>query len=273
MMIEMFNQMFSYAFLVRAMIVGILVALCCALLGVSLVLKRYSMIGDGLAHVAFGTLSIALAFNIAPLYISIPVIILSAFILLRISENSKIKGDAAIAIISTVSIAIGVITVSITKGMNTDLYSYMFGSILAMGKSDVILSVILSICVLGIFVLFYNKIFAVTFDEKFAKATGTKVGVFNMMIATLTAITIVIGMRIMGTMLISSLIIFPSLTAMRICKTFKSVVVTSAIVSVICVFFGITISYVYAIPTGASIVVANAIMFVLFAVGGKVSKV
>lgn len=271
-MIEMFNEMFSYAFLVRAMIVGTLVALCCALLGVSLVLKRYSMIGDGLAHVAFGALSVAIAFNIAPLYVSIPIVILSAFILLRISENSKIKGDAIVAIISTISIAIGVITVSVTKGMNTDLYSYMFGSILAMEKSDVILSIILSICVLCIFIVFYNKIFAVTFDEKFAKATGTKVGIFNMMIAILTAITIVIGMRIMGTMLISSLIIFPSLTAMRVCKTFKSVVITSAIVSVICVFFGIAISYVYGVPTGASIVVVNAIMFIIFAIGGRISK-
>ena len=223
----------------------------------------------GLSHVAFGALSVAVACNIAPLYIAIPVVIVAAFVLLKISDNSKIKSDAAIGLISTVSIAIGVIVVSISKGMNTDLYSYMFGSILAMSQSDVILSVILSICVLIIFILFYNKIFAVTFDEGFARATGTKANIFNIIISILTAITIVVGMRIMGTMLISSLIIFPSLTAMRVCKTFKSVVITSGLVSIICLFFGIVLSYIYSIPTGASIVVTNAVMFLIFSIFKK----
>lgn len=263
-MLNLFKEIFTYEFMIRAMIVGGLVSLCSALLGVSLVLKKYSMIGDGLSHVAFGALAVAVACNIAPLYIAIPIVIAAAFILLHISENSKIKSDAAIGLISTVSIAIGVITISLSKGMNSDLNSYMFGSILAMSLSDVILSIALSVCVLIVFVLFYNKMFAVTFDENFAKATGIKANRFKIILSILTAITIVIGMRMMGTMLISSLIIFPSLTAMCVCKTFKSVVVTSGIVSVICLFFGIIISYVYAIPTGASIVITNAIMFVLF---------
>ena len=263
-MVNLFQELFSYDFIIRAFIVGGLVALCSALLGVSLVLKRYSMIGDGLSHVAFGALSVAVAANIAPLYIAIPVVILAAFILLKISDNSKIKSDAAIGLISTVSIAIGVIVVAVSKGMNTDLYSYMFGSILAMSNTDVILCCVLSVFVLIIFVFFYNKIFAVTFDEGFAKATGTKAEVFNIIISILTAVTIVVGMRIMGTMLISSLIIFPSLTAMRVCKTFKSVVITSGIISIICLFFGIILSYVYEIPTGASIVVTNALMFMIF---------
>ena len=208
-MLNLLQQIFSYDFLVRAMIVGSLVSVCASLLGVTLVLKRYSMIGDGLAHVGFGALSVALAMNVAPLQISIPVVMIAAILLLRISENSKIKGDAAIALISSSAIAIGVIVTSLTSGLSVDIYSYMFGSILAMGRQDVVLSVVLSIVVLVLFVLFYHKIFAVTFDENFARATGTKSGIYNMLIALLTACTIVVGMRIMGTMLISSLIIFP----------------------------------------------------------------
>lgn len=211
-----------------------------------------------------------MALNLAPLYISIPVVIIAAFFLLKISENSKLKSDSAIALISTVSLAIGVIAISLAQGVNTDVFSYMFGSILAMSTSDIYISVILSIVVLILVIIFYNKIFAVTFDEEFAKATGTNTNLYNMIIAFLTAITIVVGMRIMGTMLISSLIIFPALTSMRICKTFKSVMITSAFISIICLLLGIVISYIYAIPTGASIVIVNAIMFVIFFITGKV---
>lgn len=261
---QVLKDLFSYEFIVRALIVGILVSLCAALLGVSLVLKRYSMIGDGLSHVGFGALSIAMALNTSPLAIAIPVVVIAAFFLLRISENSKIKGDAAIALISSSALAIGIIVTSLTQGMNTDVINYMFGSILAMNKSDVYLSIGLSIVVLSLFVVFYNKIFAVTFDENFAKATGTKADFYNMLIAFLTAITIVVGMRIMGTMLISSLIIFPALTAMRVCKSFKSVVITSAIVSIVCFFFGIMVSFVFEFPAGASIVLVNIIVFILF---------
>jgi zinc transport system permease protein len=263
-MIEILTEILSYTFFMRAVVVGLLVSLCAALLGVSLVLKRYSMIGNGLSNVGFGTLAAATAMNVAPLAVSIPVVVLSAFLLLRISENSKIKGDAAIAIISTSSLAIGVVVISVTTGMNTDVCNYMFGSILAMKKSDVTLSVILAVVVLSLFVLFYNKIFAVTFDENFAKATGVKTNFYNMLIAFLTAITIVLGMRMMGALLISSLIIFPALTSMRICKRFKSVTISSAIVSVICFLVGVFSSYVYAAPTGATIVIVNIIAFLLF---------
>jgi ABC-type Mn2+/Zn2+ transport systems, permease components len=263
-MIDLLVEMFSYTFLVRAVVVGLLVSLCAALLGVSLVLKRYSMIGNGLSHVGFGTLAIATAMNAAPLTVSIPIVVLAAFMLLRISENSKIKGDAAIALISTSSLAIGVVVISLTTGMNTDVCNYMFGSILAMSKTDVRLSIVLAIVVLVLFVLFYNKIFAVTFDETFAKATGTKTGLYNMLIAFLTAITIVLGMRMMGALLISSLIIFPALTSMRTCKKFKTVTICSAIVSVICFFIGVVISYVYATPTGASVVIVNMVAFLTF---------
>lgn len=262
--INILLEMFSYPFLVRAVIVGVLVSLCAALLGVSLVLKRYSMIGDGLSHVGFGTLAFATVMNVSPLTVSIPIVVLAAFLLLRISENSKIKGDAAIALISTSSLAIGVVIISLTTGMNIDVCNYMFGSILAMSKDDVALSIVLAIVVLTLFILFYNKIFAVTFDETFAKAIGTNAGLYNMLIAFLTAITIVLGMRMMGVLLISSLIIFPALTSMRVCKTFKSVTVCSAVVSVICFFIGVVVSYLYAIPTGASVVIVNIAAFLMF---------
>ncbi|GHV82947.1 hypothetical protein AGMMS50212_02870 [Spirochaetia bacterium] len=262
--INVLGEMFSYTFIVRAFIVGALVSVCAALLGVSLVLKRYSMIGDGLSHVGFGTLALATALNVAPLTVSIPVVIAAAFLLLRLSENSKIKGDAAIALISTSSLAIGVVIISQTTGMNTDVCNYLFGSILAMSKTDVHLSIILSVTVLTLFIVFYNKLFAITFDETFAKATGVKTGVYNMLIAFLTAITIVLGMRMMGAMLISSLIIFPALTSMRLLKKFKSVTICSAILSIVCFFIGVIISYIYATPTGASVVIINIIAFLLF---------
>ncbi|WP_312813386.1 metal ABC transporter permease [Sedimentibacter sp.] len=261
-MINIIAELLSYTFITRALLVGILVSLCAAILGVSLVLKRYSMIGDGLSHVGFGSLSIAMAFNLAPLQVSIPIVVLAAFFLLRISESSKIKGDAAIALISSSSLAIGVIVTSLTTGMNTDVCNYMFGSILAMQKSDVYLSVTLSIIVLILYGIFYNKIFAITFDENFAKATGIKAGRYNMLVALLTALTIVIGMRLMGALLISSLIIFPSLTSMRIFGSFKGVIITSAILSVICFFIGIVISFQYNIPAGASVVAVNLLAFI-----------
>lgn len=215
-MFDMIFEMFSYNFIVRAFIVGTLVSLCAALLGVTLVLKRYSMIGDGLSHVGFGALAVAAALNLAPLEVAVPVIIIAAFLLLRLSENSKINGDAAIAIISSTALAIGVVFVSVS-GVNTDLNSYLFGSILATTTADAVMCGILALVVIVIFILFYNKIFAVTFDETFSRATGLKTGVYNTVIALLTALTIVIGMRIMGTLLISALIIFPALSSMRVC--------------------------------------------------------
>jgi zinc transport system permease protein len=267
-MIEILVEMFSYSFLIRAVVVGLLVSLCAALLGVSLVLKRYSMIGDGLSHVGFGTLAIATALHMAPLTVSIPIVVLAAFLLLRISENSQIKGDAAIALIATGSLAVGVVIISMTTGMNTDVCNYMFGSILALRHDDVTLSVVLAAVVLTLFVLFYNKLFAVTFDETFARATGIKAGLYNMLIAFLTAVTIVLGMRMMGALLISSLIIFPALTSMRVCKRFRSVTVCAAGVSVLGFSLGVIGSYLYATPTGASVVLVNIAAFLLFWAAG-----
>ena len=269
-MMETVFEMFSYPFMVRAFVVGALVALCSALLGVSLVLKRYSMIGDGLSHVGFGALAIAAALNMAPLAAAIPVVILAAVLLLRIRGNSRIKGDAAIALISTSSLAVGVMVISMTTGMNTDVYNYMFGSILAMSREDVILSIVMAVIVLILFVFFYHKIFAITFDETFARATGVKADLYNTLIAVLTAVTIVLGMRMMGALLISSLIIFPALTSMRVCRTFKSVIVNSAAVSVGCLAAGITNSYVWATPAGASVVIVNIAAFLIYSLIGLI---
>ena len=263
-MIHVVGEMLSYPFLVRALLGGLMVSLCASLLGVSLVLKRYSMIGDGLSHVSFGALSVALAAGWAPLPVSIPVVVLAAFFLLRITENGRMRSDAAIAMISASALAIGIIVTSLTTGMTTDVSSYMFGSILAMSREDVELAAVLSAVVLGLFLFCYNKVFAVTFDESFAKATGVNVSLYNVLIAVLTAVTIVLGMRMMGAMLISSLIIFPSITAMRVFKSFGGVVVASGVLSVICFFLGMLLSYVYSTPAGASVVVVNLAAFLLF---------
>ena len=271
-MIDILEQMLSYPFLTRAIVVGSLVSLCSALLGVSLVLKRYSMIGDGLSHVGFGAMAIATAVKVDPLAVAVPVVIAAAFLLLRVSNNSAIKGDAAIGLISTSALAIGVLAISMTTGMNTDVYNYMFGSVLAMSGSDVRLSMVLSAVVLVLFIVFYHKIFAVTFDETFAHAVGIKTGFYNMLIAFLTAVTIVLGMRMMGALLISSLIIFPALTSMRVCKTFKAVIINSAVLSVVCFFVGIVISYVYATPTGASVVAVNMVMLAVYTLVGAVRR-
>ncbi len=265
---EILKEMLSAPILVRALIVGILVSLCAALLGVSLVLKRYSMIGDGLSHVGFGALAIAAVMNLAPMAVAIPVVILAAFLLLRLSSNSKIKGDSAIALISTGALAIGVMAVSMSHGVNIDLNSYLFGSIVSVSGGDVVISVILACAVLLMFIFFYTKIFAITFDESFAKATGINVNLYNMLIALLTAVTIVIGMRLMGSMLISSLIIFPALSSMRVFKSFKSVTICSAVISVVTFVIGMIISYAADTPCGASIVCVNIAAFAGFFIAG-----
>lgn len=273
-MLKLLSDLFSREFMRNAILVGGLVSVCAALLGVTLVLKRYSMIGDGLSHVGFGTLSIATSLQmifpvfagaISPMVVSLPVVVISAVLLLRLSTNSSIKGDAAIAIVSSSALAIGIIAASLTSGMNVDVMNYLFGSILSISNSDIVLSIIVAIIVIGLFLIFYNRIFAITFDEDFAKATGTRASAYNTLLAILTALVIVVGMRIMGAMLISCLIIFPALTSMRIFKSFLSVTICSAIVSLVCFLVGMVISFSsLSTPTGASIVVVNLICFLLF---------
>jgi zinc transport system permease protein len=257
-------EIFSYGFLVRALVVGILVSLCSSLLGVSLVLKRYSMIGDGLSHVGFGALAIAAALGFAPLAVAVPVVVAAAFLLLRIGSSAK-RGDAAVAALSAGALAVGVTVISLTKGFNTDLYNYLFGSILALGGADVVFGIALSTAVIILFIFFYHKIFAVTFDETFAKASGVRTGVYDSVIAVLTAVTVVLGMRLMGALLISSLIIFPALSAMRLFKSFRAVTVSAGIISVVCFVAGILFSFALSTPAGASVVLCNiAVLFIAF---------
>ena len=257
------TQMFSYPFMQRALLAGILVSLCAALLGVPLVLKRYSMIGDGLSHVSFGALAIAVALGFTPLYFSIPVVILAAFFLLRMAGGSHWNSDAAIAVFSASSLAIGILVISLTSGMTTDVDNYMFGSVLAMTTSDVLLAVILCTAVLLLFLLSYHRLFAVTFDESFSQAAGLPVGFYNTLLSVLTALTIVLGMRMMGAMLISSLIIFPALTAMRLFRSFRAVVLFAGVSSVVCFCVGLTSSFLLSTPVGASVVVTDLVLFLL----------
>ncbi|MBR4201355.1 MAG: metal ABC transporter permease [Oscillospiraceae bacterium] len=246
--------------LLPALIAGVAVSLCASLLGVSLVLKRCSMIGDGLSHVGYGTLCIAVALGWAPMKVTIPVVIAAAYILLRLSENSRLGGDTAIALFSTSALALGILASS-KANLTTDVSHYMFGSILAMTRGDVIFSVILSICVILVYLLFYDKIFAVTFDENFAQATGLNVRFYNLLIAVLTAVTVVLGMMMMGALLISSLMIFPAVTAMRICKRFRGVVAAAVIISVSCFLFGLFLSLLLDTAVGASVIIMNLLVF------------
>ncbi len=246
--------------LLPALIAGVAVSLCASLLGVSLVLKRCSMIGDGLSHVGYGTLCVAAALGWAPMKVTIPIVILAAYILLRLSENSRLGGDTAIALFSTSALAIGIFASS-KANLMTDVSHYMFGSILAMSRGDVIFCVILSICVILVYLLFYDKIFAVTFDENFARATGLNVRFYNLLIAVLTAVTVVLGMMMMGALLISSLMIFPAVTAMRLCRQFRHVVLTAVIISVSCFLLGLFLSLVVDTAIGASVIIMNLIVF------------
>ena len=269
-MIRIIAEMLSYPFLVRALICGVLLSVCASLLGVSLVLKRYSMIGDGLSHVGFGALAIATAFHWAPLAVSIPVVVAAAFLLLRLNENTKIKGDAAIALISTGALAIGILVVSLTTGVNIDIYNYMFGSVLAIDKTSFFVSIGACAVIIVLFLLFYNRIFAVTFDEDFTRATQARSSGIHILIALLTAVVIVLGMRLMGALLISALIIFPALTSIRVFKSYKKVTVSAAILSAVCFVIGIFCSYTISIPVGATVVVINIIAFLIFFLIGKI---
>ena len=268
-MLDGIFEMLSYPFIGRAVLVGTLVALCAALLGVSLVLKRFSMIGDGLSHIGFGALAIATAFNFAPLAVSVPIVIAAAFLLLRLNEESTTKGESAIALISSGSLALGVMIISFSGANNIDITNYMFGSILAVTKSDAVISVILSVAVIAVYLLCYSRIFSITFDENFAKATGLRTKTVNAVLALLCALTIVVGMRLVGSMLISALIIFPPLASMRFFGSFRSVVISSGIISVACFISGILASYIFSTPAGASVVCANILAYILFYIVGK----
>ena len=261
-MTNTFLSFFKYDFVVNALIVGLLISVCAALLGVSLVLKRYSMIGDGLSHIGFGASAVALSVGIAPLYVSAPTVIIAAFLLLKLNSSGKIKGDAATALLSTSSLAIGYTAVKLSGGTNIDINSYMFGSIYTVGKQDVITAVCLAAAVIILFVIFYNKIFAVTFDEEFATATGIKTGRYNTLLACLTAVTVVVGMRLVGALLISALIIFPAMSASRILKSYKAVVIGSAVIAVAGFLGGLAFSLLFNTSPGSSVVIVDLVLFI-----------
>lgn len=268
----------SYPFVRYALIVGILISLCSSLFGVTLVLKRYSFIGDGLSHVAFGATAIASVLKLTnSTLVVMPLTVLAAILLLRGNKNAKIKGDAAIAMFSVGSLAFGYLLLNIfgtSSNVSGDVCSTLFGStsILTLRLSEVITCIIMSIIVILFFVLYYNRIFAVTFDDTFAKATGTNASLYNLGIAIVTAVIIVLAMNLVGSLLISALIIFPALSAMRIFTTYKKAVIASAIISVFCSFFGILISIVASTPTGATIVAADIVLFAACAVIGKIKN-
>ncbi|MBQ9228502.1 MAG: metal ABC transporter permease [Eubacterium sp.] len=271
-------QYLDYPFVRYALIAGVLIALCSSLLGVTLVLKRFSFIGDGLSHVAFGAMAIAAVLNLTnEMLLVLPVTVLSAILLLAGGKNRKIKGDAAIAMISVGSLAIGYLIMNLfsTSGnISGDVCSTLFGStsILTLSKLDVWLCVILSVVVVAVFVLFYNKIFAVTFDESFAKATGTNAGAYNLLIAVIIAVIIVLAMNLVGSLLISALVIFPALSAMRVFKNFKAVTVCAAVFSVVCALLGILVSVLAGTPVGSTIVGVDMLGFAVFYIIGLIRR-
>lgn len=278
-MLETLHIYFSYSFVWYALIVGILIALCSSLMGVTLVLKRYSFIGDGLSHVAFGAMAVATVMDLTnDAIVVMPVTILVAILLLRSGEHVKIKGDAAIAMLSVGALAIGYLIMNVfstSANVAGDVCSTLFGStsILTLRTADVWLCVVMSALVILIFCLFYNRIFAVTFDETFAKATGMKAERYNLLIAVMIAIIIVLGMNLVGSLLISALIIFPALSAMRIFDTFKYVILCSAAISVVCAFIGILLSILYSTPVGATIVLIDIIAFIIcWIVGNRMHR-
>ena len=277
-MIETLSMYFSFSFVRYAFIVGVLISLCSSLLGVTLVLKRFSFIGDGLSHVAFGGICIASVLNISNnMFLVLPITILSAILLLRTGRNKKIQGDAAIAMISVGALAIGYLLMnifSVSSNLSGDVCSTLFGamSILTLTKEEVWLCTILSILVIIAFVIFYNKIFAVTFDEAFAQAVGTHASAYNLVIAIIIAIIIVLAMNLVGSLLISALVIFPALSAMRIFKSFKSVTVCSAAISVFCSVSGLLISIIGGTPVGSTIVAVDIAAFLICSLVGKIVR-
>lgn len=268
-MISKIAEYFSYPFVRYAMIVGILIALCSSLLGVTLVLKRFSFIGDGLSHVAFGAIAVASVLKLTnQMLLVLPVTVICAILLLRTGQNTKIKGDAAVAMVSVGAMAFGYILMNVfstSSNLSGDVCSTLFGStsIITLSKKDVWLCFVLSLAVIVIFVLFYNKIFAVSFDENFARSAGTKAGFYNLLIAVVIAVIIVLAMNLVGSLLISALVIFPALSAMRLFGSFKKVTLFSAVFSVVCAFLGIMVSVLTGTPVGSTIVAADIVAFAI----------
>lgn len=253
----------SYGFIERAYLAGSFIAVLCAMLGMFLVLRKLSLIGDGLSHVSFGAIALGLFFGIYPFYVAVPVVILASILILKLTQKAKIYGDAAIGIVSSVGIASGVILASLSKGFNVDLFSYLFGNILAISNQEVYLSVGFSLLVLSIIVFLFHDLFSATFDEEYAKVSGIKTETINIIFTVLTAITVVLAIKVVGIMLVSALLILPAVTALQIAKGFKTAMIIACATSVISVLLGITVSFFLDFPAGATIVIINALFFIL----------
>ncbi len=266
-------NLLSYTFMQRAILCGIAISFSAALIGVILTLKNYSMIGHGLGEVGFAALALAVALNLPPIAVSIPIVIIAAIIIMFISQKKGESADIIIALVATGALSLGVIITAFTSGFGSDSYNYMFGSILAMNTGDVILSIILTVLSIGIYIAFYNRLFLVTFDEKYAKTTGINVTFYQFLIALLTALVVVVGMRMMGTMLISSLIVFPAIIAKKFTTSFKGLVIMSVLTSVICFIIGIFTSFFLNMPTGAGIVLVYIILLAISTVCCKLAKI
>ncbi|MHB8881032.1 MAG: metal ABC transporter permease [Thermodesulfovibrionales bacterium] len=254
-------EFLSYGFIQRALIAGCFVALACSLLGVLLVLRRLSLIGDGLSHVTFGSVAVGLFMNIYPLYVSLPVVMGSALGILRLTERARIYGDAAIGIVSSVGIAAGVMLASVAGGLNVDLFSYLFGNVLSISSTEVYASILLSIVVVGAVSLYFDELFSITFDEEYARASGIQTARINTVLVLLTAITVVLTMKVVGIMLTSALLILPAATAFQVARGFRNSMLIAAGTSVVSVVSGIVISFAFNLPTGASIVLLNFLIF------------
>ncbi len=263
-----FLELFTYPFVIRAIFAGSLISICAAILGVILVLKHYSLIGHGLSEIGFAALSVSSALGLPPFVISTPVIILGSFIILYVSQKYKVAGDTAIAIASSCALALGVLVTSFT-GSSSNAYSWLFGSVLALNDFDVIFAIILSLTVIIIFWVFYNRLFLISYSEEYAQSLGIKTGIYHFMISVMTALVVVSGMRIMGTLLISSIIILPAVTARNISHSFFKLVINSAIISFVCFITGLLTSFLFNISTGACIVLINAILLLTV----KITKV
>ena len=275
---ELLGKYFSYEFVWFALIVGVLISLCSALFGVVLVLKRFSFIGDGLSHVAFGALAIATVMNISSsMLVVLPVTVICAVVILGVGKKTQIKGDAAIAMISVGALALGYLVMSLFSSSGNiagDVCSTLFGSfsIITLSRAEVVACVILSVIVIAAFVLLYNRIFALTFDESFASASGVRSSVYNLIIAFITAVIIVLAMNLVGSLLISALVIFPALSAMRVARTFKGVVITAAIISTLCALIGILVAILASTPVGPTVVAIDILAFALCFLAGKLGK-
>ncbi len=261
---SMIIEALQFEFIQRALIAGVMIAVSCALLGGFLVLRGFSMIGDGLAHVSFATVAVGLLAGVAPLTLSVPLVMVASLLVLKLSKNGSMEGDAAIGLLSSFAVAMGVMISSVAGGFNVDLFSYLFGSILAIESREVVLSIILSIGVIVAVVFLYHDLFALTFDEEFALSSGLKTERFNKVLVLLTAVTVVLGVRVVGTMLISSLIVIPAVTALQLRTGFRMMLLFSVLFSVFSVIMGIFISYIFDLPTGATIVTVNFSLFVTF---------